>query len=425
MLKLPLAGVIPALNAALRTGTLATRFALVFVLAKFLDAGMLGQYGLFTAAIGYALLCFGLDLYVYTSRELVRTNPSRQGSLLRNQIAITFLLYLASTPISYLILQRTGLPTFLVYWFLPILILEHLNQELFRLLIIKSRQITASFLLFLRQGSWAIAVTIAMSLNENARNLYFVMAAWAVAGIFAAIVGMSVVRRMKLGGWHSPVDWRWIRKGIAVSGAFLLATLSVRAIQTVDRFWLQDLAGIDIVGAYVLFFGVASALGVFLDAAIFSFRYPQLIAMHSNGQSNALHLTTRAMGAATILTILAFAVASCAALPLLLKWIGKDLFLEHIQLYYWILAATAAYSLAMVPHYALYAMGHDRPIIASHVTGLSVFVVATLVLSTIYRTYAVPIGVLIAMSVVLLWKGAAYLKVLKDGFASDPRTPLS
>lgn len=404
--------VAPVFNVAMRTATLGTRFALVFILAKFLDAAALGLYGLFTAAIGYALLCFGLDLYVYTTREIVRVERAAQGHMLKSHAALVSLLYVALAPAMLWILPQVGLPSNLLQWFLPILVLEHLNQEIFRLLIIYSKQLTASALLFLRQGSWAIAVAAIMSLSDGARNLNFVMLAWASAGALAAFAGLWTLHRMRLGGWREAVDWAWIRKGVRISGVFLIATLSIRAIQTIDRFWLQDLASIQLVGAYVLFFGVSSALSVFLDASIFSFRYPELIVLGNEEKFDQLHRKVGQMAVNTVGAIALFAVASSLTLPVLLSWIGRDIYNAQIDLYYWILAATTVYSLAMVPHYALYAMGRDKPIIASHFAGLVVFIIGTLAFIHVSRAYAVPMGVLLGMFVVLIWKSGAYFKIL-------------
>ncbi|MCA0978735.1 hypothetical protein LCM19_10200 [Qipengyuania flava] len=412
MIRPTLLAVVPALNVAIRTGTLGTRFALVFILAKYLDAAAIGLYGLFTAAIGYALLCFGLDLYVFTTREIVLVERSLQGRLLKSQAALVGLVYLVLSPAALFVLPQVGLPRELLWWFLPILVLEHLNQEIFRLLIIFSKQITASLLLFVRQGSWAIAAAASMALSEDARSLHFVMSAWGGAGALAAIAGLWTLRGMRLGGWRESVDWPWIRKGIRVSGVFLVATLCIKAIQTIDRFWLKDLANIEVVGAYVLFFGVASTLRVFLDGAVFSFRYPELITLFGEKKFEEMHLKVQSMAMITAGACGLFAVASSLALPMLLQWIGHEIYSVQIGLYYWILAAIIVYSLAMVPHYGLYAMGRDKPIIASHVAGLVVFIIGTLAFTHVSRAYAVPMGVLLGMFVVLIWKSGAYLKIL-------------
>ena len=417
-------GAAPILNVVLRTATLGTRFALVFVLAKYLDVALVGYYGLFTAAIAYGLLCVGLDLYVYTTREIAKVEPARQGQLLKSQAALIGLLYLVLTPVALFLLPYAGMPEFLIWWFIPILVLEHVNQELYRLLIILSQQLSASLLLFLRQGSWALVIAGLMAASKSSHNLTVVMALWTVAGAVTAAVGAWKLRSLGLGGWRERVDWPWIKKGIAVSSAFLMATLAVRGVQTFDRYWLESLAGIEIVGAYVVFFGVASALTVFLDAAIFSFRYPELIGFSHRGEYDEMGRKVCMMAFQAMAASLAFAVVCSVLLPVLLGWIDQSIYLSHMDLFYWVLAAVIAYSLSMIPHYALYALGRDRTIIASHVAALLLFAAATWVLTGISRLYAVPIGVLIAMSAVLVWKTAAYLKVFHyDARHGDSPTP--
>ncbi len=401
------------LNVALRATTLSTRFALVFVLAKYLDAASVGYYGLFTAAVGYALLGVGLDFYIYSTREIAKVAVERQGALLKGQAALVGVLYVVLVPIILFALSHTGLPVRLIWWFLPILVLEHLNQELYRLLIILSRQISASVLLFVRQGSWAIATVGLMALDKESRNLGIVMLLWTGAGAAAAAAGLWKLQRLQLGGWREPVDWLWIRRGIAVSSTFIAATLAVRGVQTVDRYWLESLAGIKVVGAYVLFFGVASSLSVFLDAAIFSFYYPELVQLANQSRLSELHHHVRRTALLTTAACLGFALVSSLLLPFLLNWIGRDVYQAQIGLYYWIVAAMIVYSLGLVPHYALYAQGHDRPIIVSHIASLGVFVVATLALTRFSRTYAVPIGVFTAMALVMLWKTTTYIRITR------------
>ncbi|EQB04751.1 hypothetical protein V475_22215 [Sphingobium baderi LL03] len=359
------------------------------------------------------MLFFGLDLYTYTSREIVKVNADRRGALLKGQVALVGILYLVLAPVVLIVLWCTELPVSLVMWFLPVLILEHLNQELYRLFIILSRQVMASVLLFLRQGAWAVAAAGLMVFSPGGRNLDFILLLWTGAGIGSAAVGLWQVHQLRLGGWREPVDWLWIRRGIMVSSTFLTATLAVRAIQTIDRYWLEYLAGIEVVGAYVLFFGVASALSVFLDAGIFSFYYPKLIQQANQARPSDLHNTVRKTALMTLGVCLGYAVVSSLLLPVLLNWIGRDVYYAQFGLYYWILAAMIAYSLGMVPHYALYAQGKDRPIIASHLASLVVFAGTTLTAMMFSNAYAVPVGVFTAMTIVLLWKTAAYVEICR------------
>lgn len=401
------------LNISLRFGTLGVRFMFVFFLAKYLDAASIGYYGLFTATIGYFMYFVGMDFYVYVTREILSVSNEQRGQMVKGQAVLSGLLYLAVLPFAAVFLAQASWPPTLLLWFFPILILEHFNQEVYRLLVVLSQQISASILLFIRQGSWAIGVAALMNWEPGNRSLDTVMALWACAGITAALFGIWKLKQLQMGGWRQPVNWRWVRKGIAISAAFLVATLALRGMQTFDRYWLQSLADIETVGAYVLFFGIASALLVFLDAAVFSFAYPALIGHHHQAETVQARVLVKQMGLQTLAVSLAFAVISWIALPYLLSWVGNPIYQNALGLFPWILAATMINAISMVPHYALYARGQNRSIIWSHITALPVFALSTWAISAYNPVVAVPAGLLTAFGLILVWKTIAYLMSMR------------
>jgi len=396
------------LNVGLRLVTLGARFLFIFFLARYLAPDSVGYYGLFTAAVGYAMYCVGLDFHLYMTREIIAASAERRGALIKNQILLSSVLYLGFIPLALVLLRWTGWPEWLLWWFIPILILEHVNQEIYRLLIALSRQTLASLQLFIRQGSWAVAAVALMFFFPECRRLDLVMAFWAGAGILAVAIGVLTLMQTRMGGWRMPVDRRWIVNGIRVSLAFLVATLSLRGIQTIDRYWVESLAGIEVAGAYVLFFGMVSALTVFLDAGVFAFAYPDLVRLAQNGAHDAMRRRMRQMMLQILAASALFGLASWLMLPLLLDWIGHPLYRESLDLYSWLFAATVLNAVGLVPHYALYAHRCDRTIILSHVSAILVFLLAGWLLAPGLGVAAVPAGLCIAFLVIFVWKGLAW-----------------
>lgn len=373
----------------------------------------MGYYGLFTAAVGYSLYFVGLDFYTYAARELLKAPSEQRGRLLKGQAALSGLLYFLFFPVAFVLLQYADWPEYFIFWFFPILVLEHFNQEISRLLIVLSEPLAASVVLFIRQGSWALVIVAIMALDPSSRHLQIVMIVWAVAGLVAAAAGVWKVQKLRMGGWRHALDWHWVRRGIAVSAAFLLATLALRGIQTFDRYWLEALDGIEIVAAYVLYFGVASTLLTFLEAGLFAFTYPALIQLHHDHKTDVAHAKVRKMLGLTILFSGGFALVSWLLLPYLLLWINNPVYTNAINLYPLLLLAMIVNAISMVPHYALYARGHDRPIIYSHIAALIVFVLATWAFSTYFSAMAVPIGLNCSFAVILAWKGFSYVQLRK------------
>ncbi|WBQ14345.1 oligosaccharide flippase family protein [Hyphomonadaceae bacterium BL14] len=399
------------LNIFLRALTIGIRFLFLIALAKFVEPSEVGYYGLFVASIGYAIYFVGLDFYTYTTRE-ISVNPSiEQGRMIKTQAALSVWLYLIMLPCTIYFLTLTDLPLLLIWYFAPLLMLEHLNQEISRLLIAMSRQLTASVVLFLRQGSWALAAIALMSVSSESRGLLTVMILWSVASAASVLVGCYAVAKLRMNGWRASIDWRWARRGIAVSFGLLLATIAIRGVQTFDRYWLESLGGIEIVGAYVLYIGIASALLSFLDAGVFVFTYPALIRHHRLGEYMQARGVIRNSLIQTTVIVVGFAVTTFAALPILLNWIGNDVYKSNFWLYPWILSATIFNAISFVPHYGLYAFNNDRQIIFSHIAAFGVFIVLTGILSFYFKLFSVLIGLNAAFIVIFIWKTIAYLVI--------------
>ncbi|MGX9728040.1 MAG: lipopolysaccharide biosynthesis protein [Candidatus Electronema sp. VV] len=396
-------------NVGLRSITLGTRFFLIFFMAKFLSPMEVGYYGIFTATIGLALYFVGLDFYTYTNREIIKTSNEVRGQLIKGQIALSIILYVIFIPIFLFSLNKLRWEGYLIGWFVPILILEHVNQEVYRLLIVLSHQITASIVLFIRQGVWAVVIVVLMSLEHDYRKLQVVMFTWCISGIFALLIGSRKLYTLNMSGWELKVDWNWIKKGIRISSLFLLATIAIRSVQTIDRYWIEALSSVELVAAYVLFFGVASTLLVFLDAGVFAFAYPLMIEYHQHQKHlKILKEFWRIIIQVLIFSIL-FAVVSCFLLPYLLNWIDNPVYIKAINWYPLLLMAMIINALSMAPHYALYAIGLDKHIIYSHVIGFFIFIATTWLMSSHVKENSIPIGILCAFIVIFLWKLTAFL----------------
>lgn len=399
------------INIALRGMTLASKFLLIFFLARFLEPADLGVYGLLAATITYSLYLLGFDFYTYTTRELLKCGRDQWGGFLKAQGALTLVLYIIFLPILGLIFLKGLLPHSVVGWFFVLLVLEHLTQELGRLLVAVSDQLYASLVLFLRSGVWAVLLTVLMFVDADTRTLNMVLGAWSIGSAMALLLGCYRVKRMELSGWRTKVDWCWISKGLKVALALLIATLAIRGLFTLDRYWVQHLAGLDVLGAYVLFMGICSALISFLDAGVFAFIYPGLISAYQRQSAVSFRQGVHKLLVQTVSLSVCFAVVALLLIEPLLSWLDKPLYSAQLALFPWLLLATVLYVIGMVPHFALYAQGYDKPIIHSHIASLLVFVLTTWAFAHYRALLAVPMGLCMSFLSILCWKSWSYFRL--------------
>lgn len=394
-------------NVAIRGVTLVSRFLLIFFLAKFLSPADLGAYGLVAAAIGYALYPIGLDFYVFTTREIIKQPKTEWTSYLKDQLAISAITYVLMLPLGAYLFAAGKLPTALLACFFPLVIFEHLNQEIGRLLVAAFEQSTASVVLFLRSGLWAIVVTGLMYVDERFRNLDTVFIAWLVGSLTAFAIGILSFRRMGISGWHTNIHWQRIKLGLGICIPFFISTLCIRGLFFFDRYWIEMLAGMEVLGAYVLFIGITNVLITVLEAGVFSFSYPAMTMAWQQGEKARFNKLLTQLAFHTLSTAIVFSALSALAIEFVLTWLGKTLYIRHQGLFFWVLLSTALYALSTVPHYGLYAKRLDAPIIRSHVLAIIVFPISLFSIAPHAPILAVPISTCITFSLVGLLKAWA------------------
>jgi len=410
------------LNVLMRLLAMGSRFALIFIIAKFLEPADVGLYGIFFATVGFGILVIGGDYYTYSQRELMSLPRERWSFIIQHQIIATALLYLILIPPQFFLFTFDLLPSSLMLWFFIILAVEHISQEMTRLLIVIHRQLAASFVLFLRLGLWVWVIVPLFWFFPETHELEVIFLAWFVGGLLSILVGGMVIF-LEIKPWRFwSVDKSWIQKGFKVGFLFLFATMCFKALMTVDRFVFEELNGIDLLAVYVLYMGMAMSITMFLDAAVISFLYPRMVSAYRQGNYINYDKYKKEMFWSTLIVSFVLAVLIVLVAPFVLDWIGRSIYVQHIHLL-WLLVFTAVvYSVGMIPHYGLYARGADRGIVVAHVTSLLVFAIVTALLANVWPLYAIAYGLIAAFAWMGGLKFLLYMRLNNGMSHSDPIT---
>lgn len=365
----------PFINLSIRALTLLGKFILLFYMAKFLNPEEVGVYGLFVVLVSYSLYAVGFDFYTFSTRELVLKEKKEWGGFLKSQSFLIFFSYIAILPIILFFASYSIPPKWL--FFLGFLItLEHLNQELMRLLIIDKKMVLANNLLFIRAGLWCYVIIGCMIFSLVEKQLNNILYAWIGFDLIALIVGLLALKKGLVFNKSQKIQIEWLKNGLKTCIPLLISTLILRAITTVDRLWLEQLEGLEVIAAYSLFIGLTNAIISFLETGVFSFIYPKMI--QENDNSANFRLLVRKMLLQSLGLSLCISLVLVISFPYFLNWIGKDLYYTYKNIFYVVLFANFIYCISMVPHYILYAKHKDMKIIISHVIGLGVFILSTL-----------------------------------------------
>jgi len=390
------------LNLSLRGGGMVGKFLLIFLLARILTPSELGVYGLLAVTIGYSLYFLGLDFYTFSGREMLHSEKALWPSMLRDQAVLFACSYAVVFP-SLALIFINGVISFeyaLVFYLL--LLAEHLSQELNRLLVIIGRPLAAGICIFIRSGSWCYVIVIVYMSGLYPIDLQSVLWTWFWADVVVIAMGAFLLKGLPWNALTRKVHWEWLIKGVKISALLLIGTLALRGIFTFDRYFVEYFADSEMLGVYTLYMGICFSLIGFVDAAIFSFKYPELIKLFKNGAGDDFAKARKQFGKQTLIfTSLLVIIVSLVIYPVL-GWIGKPIYLQNLTLFFVLLAASFIFVIGHVPHFALYAMGQDRVLVFTHIFGLVVFV---LIGASLYQFGAMGVALALLASISSLGAG--------------------
>lgn len=398
------------LNVGLRGFSLGSRFILLIFLGRFLEPSEVGIYGLFMATVIFSWQLLGGEVHNHGNRELLKVGHERWSFIIQHMSIAMLLLYLIIGPSLALIFVFDLLPVSLALWFFPIVICDHLSQEMYRTLNVLGSPIKAGIVLLVRSGSWVWFAIFHMWLFPEARELAYVLAWWLLGGFLSIFIGgVMLYRAISL--WQlSSIQWNWIVQAFKVGFLFLISAVAIRALTTIDRYAMEFINGDTLVGAYVFFIGLAMSPIMILEPAILSFLQPQLMSAHYNGDKPLYKRVFREMSWSLIgLTVLLTMVVGFLA-PWIIDWTGQEIYRENLPLMWLLLATPIVYAAGLPPQSGLYTKGRDRFIILTNCLPLPVFFLLTALCSSALPVEAPAIGLIGAMLTATIIRTTGYLK---------------
>ena len=220
-------------NLGFRAITIFLKFILSIIVIKELSVDDYGLLGLFQSSIVILTFVLGFDFYNYSSRELI-SNAKNKFFILNNQLVFYFFSYLILIPLIILFSKIFGFFSEYLSLFVCILILEHLSQEIYRLLIILKKTIPATILLFLRSGVWILFLLGLIYFNKyiTLNLLYFL---WTIGAFMSVFYGIKFIKFKP----SRQINLLWIKKGVKTSLPFFISTILFKLIEFSGRYFLD------------------------------------------------------------------------------------------------------------------------------------------------------------------------------------------
>jgi O-antigen/teichoic acid export membrane protein len=343
----------------LRALTLVSRFLLSLLLARMLSPDEMGQYGLLTAVLAFALLAVGLEFYSYTLRELVPAPPERRARIIADHMALSCaaLFAVGNAVVGAVALDQ--FPKRLAPWFLVILLTEHVSLEATRILVITSRPVRAYVGVFLRGGIWVYAIALLMFAAPSTRTLETALIWWAFGGVMSiafSAFSLSDLPWGELKGYRP--DMKTIREGLWTARPFMLTATGALIISYVDRFVIDATIGRGPLGIYTFYSTILIGL-LSLGGSLSHQFLPKVIAGYAAG-TESYNAALRSFFWSMLALASGTTVVAGLAMAPMLAALGLAAYSASVGVFYALLPGIFLRMLADVPSYALYAARSDK-----------------------------------------------------------------
>lgn len=392
-------------NLALRACAVASRFAVVMLIARYATPSDMGVYGLMAVTISISLYLLGMDFYVYNTRELLARSEKDRLPLVRDQFVFHMIGYSVVLPL-LLIVFGTGILNWgVIAWFYLLLILEHLCLETNRLLIAFSRPVRANLALFVRAGTILLTI-VGVALIENGTvPLEAIWLAWVgglVAGLTTGLVSLRDFEWKRV--LSVPMDWPWIRRGLRTALPFLGATVALLGVQYTDRYFLKQYHGESAVGVYTFFASLANVVQVFTYSGITMIMYPRVVAAYQSGALHEYRALMRKMAVRIATAVIVLAAIAAMLIRPALWLVGHEAYASNLSIFWIMLLSTSLFALADIAHYPLYVRGRDRALVLATLAAFLVGLTANVLLVPGYGLVGAATATCSAMGALLAGK---------------------
>ncbi len=391
----------------LRMSAMGSKFLIFTYLSKYFTESVYGVYSLLSTTVTVAIFVLGFDFYNYAVRDIL-LKPAERASKVTTSLVFYSFIYLTFIVIGYFVFNQVDYLAEFSTLIIFIAISEHLNQEIYRLLLAFKRVLAANWFLFLRVAGWTIWVLFQIIFLKKIVTLEYILFTWLFFNV--TILLLTAI-------WFHPsiranisairIKKNWLIRGLKVSLIFYIATLALKVIEYSNRYIVEAVLDEVSAGIFSFYSNISMVIGIYISTIVVSYELPDLIE-----SSISETFDTKLLRFKKLLirhSALAFLVVLIAIYPVLL-WQGKASFAHYWPLIILLNAATFLMNVSLVYHSYLYIMHREKKLLEIVLISSAINIMATFAFSYFFGIIGAGIAFLITGIIIFVLRKRAVKK---------------
>lgn len=344
---------------------------LVVWLARTLRLEDVGIFGLYSAALQLGASLATLDIYTFTTRELLAPNADR-STILGLHLGYTLFAVAVVAPVVgvtfYLSASSISATLFVV--FTVHVGCEMLATEVSRLLVPLGRPLASSVLLLCRSALWLVPVVVLTALHAGIDTLGLVVGCWLTASLASAIASVMLLRMAAAQAVVPRLSMSWVQQALKSSVQIFASTLVFRGILGLDRFVVEAMLGLRAAGLYTVYAAIPLGVLGLIESGVSAWRYPELVRLIQEGDYRRAREALRGFARQNSVASAALMFFLALAFPFLAERLLNPEYAANMGTFFIIVPGVLMYCLSMPFHYVIYAFRRDRTLLFIYITAV-------------------------------------------------------
>jgi O-antigen/teichoic acid export membrane protein len=383
----------------------AMKYVFLIYIAKTLTVQEVGVYGLIVSTLVIVVQFVGFEYNLFNAREILSTKIiAEKGEMIKDQFALHITTYPFAIVILLLLFILEVIPWQYILIFYCLMIVEHLSQEIFRILVVCFKPVTATILQFIRSAGWIIPAILLIHYGESEESINFILYTWLLGSLISVLAGWYYLNKLFSFSLRDKINYSRIKKGIKSSFPFLLVAGLYSIMIMIDRFIIDYYYGKSEVGIYFFYVTIASAFHMLLTYAVAINYGPRCLETYQENGVSEYIVIKKEFKIQSIKIGIILAPFFIFGIYAALFFVDIPAYKEHIDVFWFLFAGVVIQYAQEMFHLDLYVRRMDIEILKSVIIVFFLTLIVQIFLIKNYALIGAAIGVIFIHLVTIIIK---------------------